>query len=100
VSNTTNRDPEWDWRYKAECRKHDPDLWNATPGEYESKRTKQAKFICRQRCTVMDECLKQALDTGETNTILGGMLPRERLTERGLRRSIGNIYGISEVNSS
>lgn len=50
-----------DWRADAECRKHDPRLWDAGPDKKEpdsvrDHRLAQAKRICHTACPVRKEC--------------------------------------------
>lgn len=84
------------WQYKGVCRTHDPDMWNATPGEYETAASKEAKKICKTECPVLSECRAWAFQTQETQTILGGMLPRERRAEISVR----NLHGCSSFTAS
>ena len=54
-----------DWRHRALCRDEDPELFfpigNTGPAIVQLD---QAKAVCR-RCTVTDECLSWALESGQ-----------------------------------
>jgi WhiB family transcriptional regulator, redox-sensing transcriptional regulator len=72
-----------DWRYEAECRKVDPDLFFPVGTKGPAlKQTEEAKAICRT-CGVLDQCLKWALDTDQDAGVWGGMSEDER---RALKR--------------
>ena len=77
-----------DWRHGAACRNEDPELFFpiGTSGPA-LLQTEQAKAVCR-RCSVINECLHFALDTGQDNGVWGGMSELERRTvkRRGGKR--------------
>jgi WhiB family redox-sensing transcriptional regulator len=72
-----------DWRHIAACREADPELFfpigNSGPAVYQIE---EAKQVCR-RCTVVDECLRWAIDSGQDAGVWGGMSEDER---RALKR--------------
>jgi WhiB family transcriptional regulator, redox-sensing transcriptional regulator len=72
-----------DWRHKAACREVDPELFfpigNSGPALLQID---EAKQVCR-RCTVMNECLRWAIDSGQDAGVWGGMSEDER---RALKR--------------
>src|SRR3954464_11674196 len=76
-----------DWRHRALCRDEDPELFfpigNTGPAIVQLE---QAKAVCR-RCSVTDECLSWALESGQDAGIWGGMGEDERraLKRRGAR---------------
>ncbi|KFG77130.1 WhiB family transcriptional regulator [Streptomyces mutabilis] len=72
-----------DWREHAECRTEDPDLFFpiGTTGPA-ALQTEQAKAVCR-RCPVREQCLRWALDTGQSIGVWGGTSEMER---RALKR--------------
>ncbi|MBZ6231421.1 WhiB family transcriptional regulator [Streptomyces olivaceus] len=72
-----------DWREHAACRTEDPDLFFpiGTTGPA-ALQTEQAKAVCRV-CPVREQCLRWALDTGQTLGVWGGTGELER---RALRR--------------
>ncbi|MEU4052576.1 WhiB family transcriptional regulator [Streptomyces olivaceus] len=72
-----------DWREHAACRTEDPDLFFpiGTTGPA-ALQTEQAKAVCRT-CPVREQCLRWALDTGQTLGVWGGTGELER---RALRR--------------
>jgi WhiB family transcriptional regulator, redox-sensing transcriptional regulator len=77
-----------DWRHKAVCRdEEDPELWFpiGTSGPA-LLQVEQAKAVCR-RCSVSDECLRWALESGQDFGVWGGMSEQERraLKRRGFR---------------
>src|SRR5207237_8553548 len=71
-----------DWRHEAACREVDPELFfpigNSGPALLQIE---EAKQVCR-RCTVMEECLRWAIESGQDAGVWGGMSEDER---RGLR---------------
>src|ERR1700731_657193 len=72
-----------DWRHEAACREVDPELFfpigNSGPALLQID---EAKQVCR-RCSVMDECLRWAIDSGQDAGVWGGMSEAER---RALKR--------------
>ena len=72
-----------DWRHSALCRDEDPELFFpiGTTGPA-AVQVEQAKVVCR-RCTVVEDCLTWALDTGQESGVWGGTSEDER---RSLRR--------------
>ena len=71
------------WREYAACRTEDPDLFFpiGTTGPA-ALQTEQAKAVCRT-CPVREQCLRRALDTGQTIGVWGGTSELER---RALKR--------------
>ena len=81
-----NRTVDWDmddWRREAACRNTAPDLFFpiGTTGPAE-RQVEQAKAVCR-RCTVTEDCLQWALETGQDAGVWGGLSEDER---RALKR--------------
>src|ERR1700678_2789093 len=72
-----------DWRHIAACREVDPELFfpigNSGPALLQID---EAKQVCR-RCTVMEECLRWAIDSGQDAGVWGGLSEDER---RALKR--------------
>jgi len=72
-----------DWRHEAACREVDPELFfpigNTGPALLQIE---EAKQVCC-RCSVMDECLRWAIDSGQDAGVWGGMSEDER---RALKR--------------
>ena len=72
-----------DWRHEAACREVDPELFfpigNSGPALLQIE---EAKQVCR-RCSVMEECLRWAIDSGQDAGVWGGMSEDER---RALKR--------------
>ncbi|PFG19171.1 WhiB family transcriptional regulator [Serinibacter salmoneus] len=72
-----------DWRHEAACLTEDPELFfpigNTGPA---LAQIDEAKAVC-QRCTVSDQCLKWALETGQDSGVWGGLSEDER---RALKR--------------
>lgn len=63
-----------DWRARAKCRDHDPELW--FPSQVHNKKSRReasltARFICHS-CPVRADCLAWAIETGEKWAIAGG----------------------------
>jgi WhiB family redox-sensing transcriptional regulator len=80
---------EWtimDWRHEAACREVDPELFfpigNSGPALLQIE---EAKQVCR-RCSVMEECLRWAIDSGQDAGVWGGLSEDERRTLK--RRTI------------
>ena len=67
-----------DWRHHAVCRDEDPELFFpiGTSGPA-LLQVEQAKAVCR-RCSVTDECLQWALESGQDAGVWGGMSEEER----------------------
>lgn len=63
-----------DWRQLGSCTKTNPEIFFPEVGE----KSAIAKSICQRTCTVLEECLKYALDKDEKFGIWGGMSTRER----------------------
>jgi len=72
-----------DWRHESACRDEDPELFfpigNTGPALVQIE---EAKVVCR-RCSVVDECLRWALETGQDAGVWGGLSEDER---RALKR--------------
>ena len=72
-----------DWRHIAACREVDPELFfpigNSGPALLQIE---EAKQVCR-RCTVLEDCLRWAIDSGQDAGVWGGMSEDER---RALKR--------------
>jgi WhiB family transcriptional regulator, redox-sensing transcriptional regulator len=72
-----------DWRHEAACREVDPELFfpigNTGPALLQIE---EAKQVCC-RCSVMNECLRWAIDSGQDAGVWGGMSEDER---RALKR--------------
>jgi WhiB family transcriptional regulator, redox-sensing transcriptional regulator len=75
-----------DWRHRAACRDEDPELFfpEGTVGPA-LLQVEQAKAVCRL-CSVVDDCLQWALETGQDAGVWGGMSEKER---RAVRRRGG-----------
>jgi WhiB family redox-sensing transcriptional regulator len=79
-----------DWRHRAACRDEDPELFfpigNTGPALIQID---EAKAVCRI-CTVADDCLTWALETGQDSGVWGGLSEDERRTvkRRGVRAHI------------
>lgn len=67
-----------DWRHIAACREEDPELFFpiGTTGPA-LLQIDEAKAVCRT-CTVVDECLTWALESGQEAGVWGGMSEDER----------------------
>ena len=67
-----------DWRHEAACRDEDPELFfpigNTGPA---LQQIEEAKAVCR-RCSVIEPCLKWALETGQDSGVWGGTSEDER----------------------
>ena len=72
-----------DWRHEAACRDEDPELFFplGTPGPAELQ-IQEAKAVCG-RCTVTDDCLAWAFESGQDAGVWGGLDEDER---RALKR--------------
>ncbi|MBC7375503.1 MAG: WhiB family transcriptional regulator [Frankiales bacterium] len=76
-----------DWRHRALCRDEDPELFfpigSTGPA---ATQVDQAKIVC-QRCSVVEDCLTWALETGQENGVWGATSEDERrfLRRRGAR---------------
>ena len=83
-----------DWRHEAACRDEDPELFfpigNTGPALVQIE---EAKAVCR-RCSVVDECLRWALETGQDAGVWGGLSEDER---RALKRRNARLRARSNV---
>lgn len=72
-----------DWRHAALCRDEDPELFFpiGTVGP-SATQVDAAKQVCR-RCSVAQDCLEWAIETGQDNGIWGATSEDER---RSLKR--------------
>lgn len=72
-----------DWRNASACLEEDPELFfpigNTGPALLQIE---EAKMVCR-RCTVVETCLRWALETGQDAGVWGGLSEDER---RALKR--------------
>jgi WhiB family redox-sensing transcriptional regulator len=66
-----------EWDDDAVCQEIDADAHNPEYGTNTPAITSFAKEVCAL-CTVRPECLKDALESGETNGIRGGLTEGER----------------------
>jgi WhiB family redox-sensing transcriptional regulator len=68
-----------DWRHQASCREEDPELFfpigNTGPALLQIE---EAKAVCRNRCPVIEQCLRWALETGQNEGVWGGLSEDER----------------------
>lgn len=63
-----------DWRARAKCRDHDPELW--FPNQVHNRKARRdasltARAICFE-CPVREQCLKWAIGVGEKWAVAGG----------------------------
>lgn len=81
-----------DWRHRALCRDEDPELFFpiGTTGPAATQ-VEAAKVVCR-RCSVVEDCLTWALETGQDTGVWGGTDEDERraLRRRTLRAQVGS----------
>ena len=76
-----------DWRHAARCRDEDPELFfpigNTGPALLQIE---DAKMVCRT-CSVTEDCLTWALESGQDAGVWGGLSEDERraLKRRGAR---------------
>lgn len=80
-----------DWRHQAVCRDEDPELFFPVDVKNRAgmRQLEDAKAVCN-RCSVIDICLKWAMETGQDAGVWGGMGEDERraLRRRQARRSM------------
>lgn len=66
------------WVRQAACRDEDPELFfPLTPGGPALHEVARAKAVCA-RCEVRGECLRYALETGQSSGVWGGTTEMER----------------------
>ena len=79
-----------DWRHLAACREEDPELFFpiGTTGPA-LLQIEQAKAVC-DSCSVIDECLSWAMESGQDSGVWGGLSEEERfaLKRRGVRAAV------------
>lgn len=74
----------WDWQLQARCREEGLRTFfppHGLRGRSRARAEDAAKQICRP-CPVRGECLRYALDSGESYGVWGGLTPIERLRLR------------------
>jgi WhiB family redox-sensing transcriptional regulator len=77
-----------DWRYRAACRRVDPELFFPVSASGASlPQIEAARRVCG-RCAVLTSCLRWALDTGQDSGIWGGTTAEERRALRRARRRV------------
>jgi len=85
-----------DWRHAAACRDEDPELFfpigNTGPAV---QQIDAAKAVCR-RCSVTQECLDWAMETGQDSGIWGGLDEDER---RSLKRRLARARAAGYARS-
>lgn len=85
-----------DWRAAGACISADPDLFfPVTGGTPAAEQEAKALMYCA-RCTVRQQCLEFAVQTGETHGIWGGTTAAERTRDRrrGKRRRTGRTPAV------
>ena len=79
-----------DWRHLAACREEDPELFFpiGTTGPA-LLQIEQAKAVCSS-CSVIDDCLSWAMESGQDSGVWGGLSEEERfaLKRRGVRAAV------------
>jgi len=79
-----------DWRHLAACREEDPELFFpiGTTGPA-LLQIEQAKAVC-DSCSVIDDCLSWAMESGQDSGVWGGLSEEERfaLKRRGVRAAV------------
>lgn len=92
-----NLEPAVDWRKSAACRTEDPDLFFplGSTGIWLTV-IEEAKAICR-RCSVTDQCLRWALETGEEHGVYGGLSEGER---RSLKRHAARPISVDDYTGT
>ena len=81
----------WHWQRRAECAKHDPEIWFPTKGSEEA--SAPAVRICLT-CPVINECAAHAFRYNEVYGVWGGLgeFKREAM-RKGKRRKDGSWAG-------
>jgi WhiB family redox-sensing transcriptional regulator len=83
LTQLTHKGAAMDWRHRSACRDENPELFfpvgNTGPA---LQQIEEAKKVC-QRCSVINECLKWALESGQEAGVWGGLSEDER---RALKR--------------
>lgn len=69
------------WFEDAVCSQTDPELFFPEKGGG----TGRAKWVCKNKCDVREQCLNYALDNNERFGVWGGMTERERRKALRLR---------------
>ncbi|MGW0705528.1 WhiB family transcriptional regulator [Streptomyces sp. NPDC002643] len=81
------------WRERAACLREDPDLFFPIgAGGLTLEQIDAAKAVCA-RCSVLEQCLEWAVETGNVEGVWGGTTESERRAMRryGTRRAKGTI---------
>ncbi|MGV9183224.1 WhiB family transcriptional regulator [Arcanobacterium canis] len=83
-----------DWRSRAACLQEDPELFfpvgSSSPAMAQMER---AKLVC-QTCSVMETCLKVALETNQDCGVWGGKSEDER---KALKRNAARATRVTTV---
>lgn len=67
-----------DWRLRAACRDHDPELFfNDTQGALSIRQADEAKAVC-QRCPVISSCYAWVTANPQPYGIFAGLTPEQR----------------------
>lgn len=78
VRNHPDSEPVDHWQHHSACRDEDPELFFPTGTVGPAiLQVEQAKAVCR-RCSVTDQCLQWALESGQDAGVWGGMSEEER----------------------
>jgi WhiB family redox-sensing transcriptional regulator len=85
-----------DWRHQSACRDEDPELFfpvgNTGPA---ITQIEEAKKVC-MRCSVKEQCLAWALESGQDAGVWGGLSEDERRAMK--RRAARNRARMAELN--
>ncbi|MDR2799141.1 MAG: WhiB family transcriptional regulator [Bifidobacteriaceae bacterium] len=74
------------WRKDCACKNYDANMFFPMGTTYLSETQEtEAVSICKTECSVIDRCLRYAIENGESRGIWGGKTERER---KELRREL------------
>jgi WhiB family redox-sensing transcriptional regulator len=85
-----------DWPNKAACKDEDPELFFAIYPKSKQglAQIEEARAVCN-RCPVIDECLRWALETGQDAGVWGGMSEDER---RAIKRRQNRLKDVGKAS--
>lgn len=90
------------WRDDARCRGMNPQLW--VPSDEHNSDDKHAaregQRVCFRMCPVREECLYEALENGEPESVWGGLTPPQRVRWRKAVGAQERLAVVEEVKAS
>jgi hypothetical protein len=90
------------WYDDAACRGMNPQLWipsiDHTVEDREAAR--EGQRACFRLCPVREECLAEAVENNEPESVWGGLTPPQRVRWRKAKDAVDRLAVVDEVRSS